>query len=442
MRIRETRLSRIRGALMLVGEAVDHLTTRIHEFHRAISDIPFASIGAVPVARGGSQPVRMIHDGITDGVYEAVRGTARTLFKAADSAIRAVQQSSPVLALPAPAPAPDRVAPARQDLRVQDDLVAALSGAIGDHMAARRNPLAIRFGLYQDGMRVRMNREGLGVAFASAGPRIAVFVHGLCGNENVWGMFRDPDDEQTVPYGERLARELGYTPVYLRYNSGLHISHNGRMLSRLLDQLVLHWPQPIQHLVLIGHSMGGLVARSGAETARRRAAPWLGHLRQIVCLGSPHLGAPLEKAVHLGTALLRRLPLSRPAARLLDARSLGIKDLRWGYTADEEWKGRDPDELWTDDRLQYPPVPGVQYRFLGSCLTRDPEHPLSRAVGDGLVRVPSSLAGDVAAADSALRVQLNHLRLLNHPDVYAQLRRWLQENDGWRTWEPRVASGT
>lgn len=422
MRARESRLSRVRGALMLAGEAVDHLTARIHEFHRAISDIPFASVGAVPVAKLGSQPVRVIHDGITDGVYDAIRGTARTLFGAADSAMRAVQGSAQTLALPAPVQVPA----VKSDTRVQDDIVAALSGAVGDHMVARRNPLAIRFGVYQGGVRVRLNREGLGTAFPAAGPRIAVFVHGLCCNESAWRMFHEPGNAQTEAYGERLARDLGYVPVYLRYNSGLHISHNGRMLSRTLDQLVQHWPQALEDLVLIGHSMGGLVSRSGTETARRRNAPWLAHLSQVICLGSPHLGAPLEKAVHLGTALMKQLPLSRPVARLLDSRSLGIKDLRWGYTADEEWKGRDPDELWTSDRLQYPPVPGVQYRFFGSCLTRDPEHPVSRAVGDGLVRVPSSLANDVAAADSALRVQMNHLRLVNHPDVYAQLLRWLR----------------
>jgi pimeloyl-ACP methyl ester carboxylesterase len=312
--------------------------------------------------------------------------------------------------------------------RLQDDVVAALSGAVGDRMAARRNPLAIRFGVYQHGQRLRLDPAGVEAAFPRATPRIAVFLHGLCGNENVWQMFHQPGDAQTDPYGERLARDLGYTPVYLRYNSGLHISHNGRLLSRTLDKLLAAWPLAVDDLVLVGHSMGGLVARAGAEAARRHDARWLEALSQILCLGSPHLGAPLEKAVHLATNLMKRLPLSRPVANLLDARSLGIKDLRWGYTTDDEWRGRDPDAFWTADRQQYAPLPGVRYRFLGTCIHEDPEHPVSRAIGDGLVRVPRSLALDIAGADGALRSALHHLRLLNHPDIYAQVRSWIGDS--------------
>lgn len=411
-------LSRARGALMLAAEAVDHVVARVHEFHRAISDLPFGTLRRLPVIREGSAPVRDLHDGITDGVYGAIRGTAKILFAATDSALRRVE-ASPLLAIAAPQ------ASAR---RTQDDVIAALSGAVGDRMAARRNPLAIRVGVYRDGQRVGLNADALRSAFPDATPRIAVFVHGLCGNENVWEMFRREGDADTDPYGARLACDLGCTPVYLRYNSGLHISHNGRSIARLLERLHDQWPVPVQDIVLIGHSMGGLVARSTADIAASRGASWIGALSQIVCLGTPHLGAPLEKAVHIGTHFMHRVPLSRPIAKLLDSRSLGIKDLRWGYTRDVEWKGRDPDAFWTQDRLQSAPVPGVRYRFLGTCLTRDPDHPLTRAVGDGLVRIPSSLATDIVGADGAFHAQLNHLRLLNHPEVYAQLRAWLSSD--------------
>lgn len=411
---------RSRGALMLVAEAVDHLTARVHELHRAISAIPFNSLRRVPVVNAGSEATRSVHDGVTDGVYGVIRGGARTFFSAADAVLRRVERAPP-LALPA--------AEFERDTRTQDDVIAALSGAVGDHMAFRRNPLAIRLGIYRHGERVRADARGLFGAFPHATPKLALFLHGLCGSENVWAMHRQPGDAQTEPYGPRLARDLGYTPVYLRYNSGLRISRNGRALARLLDKLQTHWPVPLEEIVLIGHSMGGLVARSAAHVAVTRGASWIASLRQIICLGTPHLGAPLEKVVHVGTHLMRRLPLVRPIAKLLDSRSLGIKDLRWGYTQDAEWKHRDPDEFWTADRMQSAPVPGVRYRFLGTCLTQNPEHPLTRAIGDGLVRLPSSLAADIAGADGAMRAQLHHLRLLNHPEVYAQIRAWLAAPD-------------
>jgi hypothetical protein len=422
--------ARLRGGLRLAAEAFDHLASRVQEFHRAISDLPFTALRRAPVARAGSAPVGRVHDAITDGVYRQVRGAARIAFALADAGLRRLEREGRRGMPAALAPPPPAAALRASREITRDVVVSAISGLVGDHMAARRNPLAIRMAVHRDGVRVGTAPGALAAAFPDATPRIAVFVHGLCSSEHAWSMFRQPQDPQTEPYGPRLARDLGFTPVYLRYNSGLHISLNGRSCARLLAGLHAHWPVPVREIVLIGHSMGGLVARSAAEVAASRGGAWVGALSQLVCLGSPHLGAPLEKAVHVGTYLMRRVSLARPWARLLDSRSLGIKDLRWGYTQDREWKGRDPDAFWTRDRLASAPVPGVRYRFLGTCLTRDPAHPVTRLIGDGLVRLPSSLALDVAGADGAMGAAVDHMRLLNHPEVYAQLRRWLQTPAG------------
>ena len=401
---------------MLAAEAFDHLTARVREFHRAISDLPFRTLRVIPGVRNGSEVTRVVHDGVTDGVYASVRQTGRLIFAAADTALRHVERAKPIV-LPPAGPASGAA----------DDVVSVLSGFVGDHMATRRNPLAVRFGAYRDGRRLRLDAASLRAAFPHATTRIVVFLHGLCGNERVWDLYAQPGDAQTQPYGERLLRDAAYTPLYLRYNSGLHVSINGRACARLLDRIQANWPLPVQEIVLVGHSMGGLVARSAADFGASRASNWVGALSQLICLGTPHLGAPLERGVHLATNLMQRYALSRPLARLLDARSRGIKDMRWGYTQHVEWKRRDPDAFWTRDRLQSAPLPGVRYRFLGTCLTQDPQHPVSRALGDGLVPLSSSLALDVAGAEGAMRAQLDHMRLLNHPDVYQQLLRWIRE---------------
>jgi len=76
-----------------------------------------------------------------------------------------------------------------------------------------------------------------------------------------------------------LRDDLGYSPVFLRYNTGLHVSVNGRTLAEILELLQDQWPVPITELVLIGHSMGGLVARSACHYGAELQHGW-GRRRQ------------------------------------------------------------------------------------------------------------------------------------------------------------------
>src|SRR5213075_2020262 len=104
----------------------------------------------------------------------------------------------------------------------------------------------------RDGRTLSLDRDALAEGFPDATGKVLVLVHGLCMSDRQW-LRRGHD------HGAALARDLGYTPVYLHYNSGRHVSENGRELAQLLDQLVSAWPVQIDELVLIGHSMGGLV---------------------------------------------------------------------------------------------------------------------------------------------------------------------------------------
>jgi len=256
----------------------------------------------------------------------------------------------------------------------------------------------------------------LAARFPEASGRLVVFIHGLCCNEHSWQLYAD----QHRPYGEQLA-ERGFTPLYLRYNTGLHISLNGRTLSRALDKLISHWPVPVKELVLVGHSMGGLVARSAVHKAEKAGMGWTARVSHILCLGTPHLGAPLEQLVHAATPVLETFPLSRPLAKVLAIRSAGIKDLRHGFTSDADWKGRPAGALNAEALTPIPRLETARYHFIGSSIGLDESDWIGKVLGDGLVKLPSATARHLADADTAVLFRAHHMQLLNHPAIYTQI---------------------
>jgi triacylglycerol lipase len=148
---------------------------------------------------------------------------------------------------------PRRIRPAWVDLAIS-----ALNGAVGDALHARGNGLAIAMAFHDTDGPLALEPDALAAALPAPTGKLCILVHGLCVNERVWRYREDP----TLDYGRLLQRDLGFTPFYLRYNTGLHISQNGRRLAALLEQLFRAYPRPVEELTLIGHSMGGLVLRS------------------------------------------------------------------------------------------------------------------------------------------------------------------------------------
>ncbi|MEQ8799521.1 MAG: alpha/beta fold hydrolase [Salinisphaeraceae bacterium] len=307
-------------------------------------------------------------------------------------------------------------------------VISALNGVLGDRMAAEGNPLAIRMGLHQaDGTEVEIDREGLRRALGKPCKRLVVLVHGLGMNDQQWQRPGGPD------LGARLVEEYGYSALYVRYNSGCHISENGRELAALLERLVERYPAKLQRLVIIGHSMGGLVARSATHYGREAGCRWPTELTELVCLGSPHLGAPLER---LGSAFTHALTWTRftaPFARIGNVRSAGVKDLRYGFLVDEDWRGRDPDhpEKITPRKLR--PLEGTRNYLVAASLGRRHGDFADRWLGDLLVPIRSATGASRKPsrrlhfndADGRIFFGMNHFEIMNHPQVYAALSEWL-----------------
>jgi pimeloyl-ACP methyl ester carboxylesterase len=296
--------------------------------------------------------------------------------------------------------------------------LALLNGYAGDALAARGSELALDMTLRDRGADLDLGTV--------TGERVAIFVHGLGETDAAWRMRATADQPG---YGALLQRQLGYTPLQLRYNTGRHISDNGHELAALLERLHDAWPTPIDEIAFIGHSMGGLVARSACHYGHAEGHRWTQAVRHVVCLGSPHLGAPLEKGINALGWALANLPETRPLARAVNARSAGIKDLRFGACIEEDWCDCDPDELLTDRCQDVPCLPGATFYFIAATISRGERDPLGTVVGDLLVRVPSASGAGrrrrVPFAEGRRLGGLTHFDLLNHPAVYDQIRAWL-----------------
>lgn len=388
----------------------DDVAGRVQAVHEAVAARSFGATGIL------GAPVRTIHDAISSGVYAVVRLGLRGAGGAVAAA--AVLNSE----------APEDVGRTRRG----NLGLAILNGFLGDQLAEDTPSLEIAMAVRHDRRDVPLTSDELRRAFPDAGGRVAVFVHGLCENEESW--YVRAERHHGVPamcLADRLGRDHGLTGVHLRYNTGRHVSDNGRDLDRLLELLLDAWPVTVEQLVLVGHSMGGLVIRSAEHAAAGSGTAWRDHLTHVICLGTPHRGAPLEKVVHVGSWLLARAPESRPVAGFLDRRSAGIKDLRFGYLREEDWAEGDAHALWEDGSEDVPFTDGVTYHVV--CATLGGEGSLvGSALGDLLVRLPSS-SGRVRRGRPLHfhgvdhLPQADHFDLLNHREVHDKVSAALAE---------------
>ncbi len=372
--------SDVRGGARLAVEGVHGVVNIVESLHERIASRA-PPLGAVPERRTR---------GITGFVYASVRGTTRLVGTGIDLALAAAERM-PHTWLP------------RTEGPQRDAVVAALNGICGDHLQRTGNPLAVQ-------MQLRVGAD------TRATGHLLVLVHGLCMTGSQWQ--RGGHD-----HGVALASVLGATAVYASYNSGRHIAENGAELAEQMARLVANWPVPVESVTLIGHSMGGLVARSAVSIATARAQPWARLLRAMVFLGTPHQGAPMERSGNWVHRALGVSPYLAPFARLAGLRSAGITDLRHGnlHGAGVESRfaaGQVPAGV---------PLPAaVDCYAIAASLGPAP-------LGDGLVTVDSALGRaahpgrDLGLPVDRVRVVegCGHLELLEHPAVFEQMRAWL-----------------
>ena len=390
----------LRGLGRLAIDAVTGVTDLVEAMHAAVTHLP-AIVG---------KPAPLVTTGLTGFIYGSVRGVTRLVGAGVENSLSGL---TPLLG-------GGTVSPQREAV------VAAMNGVVGDHLETSGNPLSVPMQFRSQGRPLPLGSE-LGARIPDATGKLLVLVHGLCMNDLQWN-YADHD------HGEALRADLGYTPVYLHYNTGRHISSNGREFADALERLMHAWPVPPEEIVLLCHSMGGLVARSALNEAFADALSWSKLPIRIIFLGTPHHGAPLERAGSWVDILIGISPYSAPFVRLGKVRSAGIQDLRHGNLRDADWQDRNGDGL-ADGRMPMPLPKQVQaYAMAVSRQEESKNGDIDSLRGDGLVPVASAL-GQHPDRDFDLRIPktrqwlgygINHLEILGSEKVYRRIKTWLR----------------
>lgn len=347
----------LRGLGKLAIQATKGVTDLVQAMHGAIGGRP---------ARSFSAPV-----------YASIRGITSIIGGTLDLAL---EQLAPLLG--ASAPGVER-----------DAVLAALNGVLGDYLVETTNPLALA-------MRLRRAETE-----SAPTPKLLVLVHGSSMNHRAW----------------RQARDLGFTPVLVDYNTGIHISTNGRAFAAMLETFVAEWPVPVEAIAIVAHSMGGLLTRSACHYAEEAKHAWREKLRTIVFLGTPHHGAPLERGGNLFEALLEVTRYSAPFAKLGQIRSAGITDLRFGNVLDEHWQGRDRFDHGTDPRTPVPLPRGVDCYAVAA--EKDRLVPLASAMGE---HARPELTLSFSKANRFIAKGAGHIDVLRQEDVWDRIERWVR----------------
>jgi pimeloyl-ACP methyl ester carboxylesterase len=386
--------SRTQGVGRLTIDAVLAITDIVESMHKRISPIS----ALLPATE--KEQLR----GIGGLVYRNIRNVTGLVGKSVDAPLAAISKAL--------ASQPDSIS--------TQALLAALNGVLGDHLVLRDNPLAIPIHFRRKG--IILNDKQLSEVINQSNGKLLIMVHGLCMNDLQW--CREGHD-----HGAELAKESGMEAIYLHYNTGRHISDNGKQFAGLLESLVSLTDKKLE-INILAHSMGGLVSRSAFHVAENSGHKWPELLKKLVFLGTPHHGAPLEKAGNWIDLILGVHPYTVPLARLVTVRSSGITDLRYGNVQELDWYTIDRFEFSGDQRLPLPLPNMVQCFAVATSAKESTNYPL----GDGLVRIKSALGQhqdpsfDLCIPDTHKWVgtNINHMQLLSDPKIYQVLKIWFE----------------
>ncbi len=390
----------LQGITRLITEATIGITDLVEAMHQRIVHPPLLP----------STPIQKLVTNIAGITYKSIKWSTLLIGSGIDKAI-------------------GKLTSVLGEIEATDEkeaLRSALNGVLGDHLEKTNNPLQIIMQFRHQGKPLLLNIESLKNVYPTINGKILLMVHGSCMNDIQW-------TRKEHNHGSALAKELDKTPIYLHYNSGRHISTNGQDFSKLLAELVNHWPVPVEELVILAHSMGGLVSRSAIHYGEQQQQSWAKHLKKAIFLGTPHHGAPLEQAGNYLDVVLEAIPYAKPFARLGKIRSAGVTDLRYGNLVDEDWQNNDRFDMQADQRQAIPLPTQVTCYSIAGVANKAAVSKTAQLLGDNMVGLKSALGQHKDPAknlqfkeeNTGTVYECTHSDLLSNPQVYTKIKEWL-----------------
>jgi pimeloyl-ACP methyl ester carboxylesterase len=390
----------IRGIAKIITDATINVTDLVEEVHIQVIHPPLLK----------STPVQRLITDVSGFVYDLVRFCTKLIGGGLEKSLGTL---NPKLNIGI-------------SMGEKETVLAILNGVVGDYLQENKNPLAISMALRQDGEAIDFDKNKIAESDKKVSGKILLMIHGLCMNDIQWTW-------KGHNHGEILAKLYDFTPVYLHYNTGLHISENGQKMNLILEELIENWSVPVEEIVILGHSMGGLLTRSAFYYGEQNKQTWMKYLTKIIFLGTPHHGSPLERIGNYVDRLLTALPYAKPFARLGKMRSSGVTDLRFGSLVDEDWQGRERFEKQTDERKVLPLPKNVDCYTIAATIGKLGDNLKERTVGDGLVQLKGALGKHddktkdlgFKAENSMVLYKANHMDLLSDKRVLEQVEKWI-----------------
>ena len=388
------------GLTRLITDATIGITDLVEAMHKRVVHPPFLP----------STPIQHLITKIASITYKNIRWSTRFIGSGTDKALGHLTSVLGEI----------KATDQREAIR------SVLNGVIGDYLEINENPLKITMQFRHQAKAILLNSKNLKKTYPTFNGKILLMVHGSCMNDIQW-------TRKEHNHGMALAKELHKTPIYLNYNSGRHISTNGQEFNELLEELVRHWPVHVEELVIIAHSMGGLVSRSALHYGEQQNMSWTKHLKKIIFLGTPHHGAPLEKVGNFLDVALEAIPYAKPFARLGKIRSAGITDLRYGNLLDEDWQNNNRFKMQGDQRQNISLPEQVECYSIAGIVGKATESKFSKLLGDKMVGIKSALGQHknpiknlhFKKENTWIAYESTHSELLSNPKIYTRIKSWM-----------------